>query len=368
MNLDQIRDLIPTAKKYVYLNHAACAPLPIPVVEAQTDYLKARSLDAEVVFDQWLEHAEKTRKLAADFINASPEEIAFLKNTSEGINVVASMLTYERGDNVVTTDLEFPSNFMPWLDLKRKGVEFRVVKNRNGRLLYEDFEKAVDDSTRCLAVSHVEFATGFKNDLHALHDLCRDHNAYFFVDPIQSLGALTLDVQKTPMDFFSSGCYKWLMSELGISLFYIRKELIDQFHPADIGWFSLKDYENYENFDKENPEIADTARKFECGNLNFYGIYTVHASLQFLNRYPHVEDRVMELSTYLIDRLTEEGIPVQTPEEHAGIVNFKVKNAKETVEKLKKDNIIVSSRAGGVRVSAHFWNTTEELETVLQHL
>ena len=368
MNLDHVRELIPTSRKYVYLNHSACAPLPTPVTEAQNHYLNLRSLDAEVAYEEWLDHSEKTRKLVADFINASPEEIAFLKNTTDGINTVASMLNYDTGDNVVTTDLEFPSNFVPWFNLKRKGVKLRVVQNRNGELLYEDFEKAVDDNTKCLAISHVEFATGFRNDLKALSDLCRDHNAYFFVDPIQSLGALKLDVEKTPMDFFSSGCYKWLMSELGISIFYIRKGLIDHFDPPGVGWFSLKDHLNYENFNRENPEITTTARKFEGGNPNFYGIYTLNASLQFLNSFPKVEERVMELSDYLINRLKEGNYDIQTPAEHAGIVNFKVKNPSEKVEALKKDKIIVSSRAGGIRVSAHFWNTTEELETLLRAL
>lgn len=368
MNLDEIRELIPTSKKYVYLNHAACSPLPTPVITAQKKYLEERSLDAEVAFDSWIEHSQKTRQVIAEFIHASPEEIAFLKNTTEGINVVAHMLTYEKGDNVVTTDLEFPSNFLPWFDVQRKGVEFRVVKNKKGRLLHADFEKAVDDNTKCLAISHVEFATGFKNDLNALGELCRDHDAYFFVDPIQSLGALDWDVTKTPVDFFSSGCYKWLMSELGIAIFYIRKDLIKEFHPPGIGWFSLEDYENYETFDRENPVITDTARKFEGGNLNFYGIYTLHASLQFLNMVSNVEERVMELSTYLIDRLQEESFEVQTPKDHAGIVNFKVKNPKEVVKKLKEKGIIVSSRAGGIRISTHFWNTTEELETLLRAL
>jgi cysteine desulfurase/selenocysteine lyase len=368
MDLDHIRDQIPASKKYVYVNHAACAPLPTPVVEAQNAYLEERALDAEAAFDTWLEHAEKTRKVVADFINASPEEIAFLKNTSEGINTVATMLDCKKGNNVVTTDLEFPSNYMPWLNLRRKGVEFRVVKNKKGRLLLEDFEKAVDDNTTCVAVSHVEFATGFRNDLDALSELCRDHGTYFFVDPIQSLGALSLDVAHTPVDFLSSGCYKWLLSELGISIFYIRKELIDQFHPSDTGWFSLKDYQHYEDFDRENPEIADTARKFECGNLNFYGIYTLNASIQFLNQVSNVEERVMDLSNYVIDQVTEKGYDVQTPEEHAGIVNFKVESCEKVVENLKEKNIIVSSRAGGIRVSAHFWNTREELDTLLEAL
>ncbi len=368
MNLDQIRELIPTSKKYVYLNHSACAPLPVPVVEAQRNYIEQRSLEAEAAYESWVEHAEETRKLVAQFINARPEEIAFLKNTTEGINLVAHMLDYEKGDNVVTTDLEFPSNYVPWLDLRRKGVEFRVVKNRNGRLLLEDFEKAINDNTKCLAVSHVEFAAGVKNDLKALGDLCQEHDAYFFVDPIQSLGALDMDVEKTPMDFFSCACYKWLMSELGISIFYIRKELLSHFHPPFIGWFSLRDYMNYEEFDKENPEIADTARKFEGGNLNFYGIHTLNASIRFLNTFPRREERVMELSTYLMDRLEKEGFTIQTPEEHAGIVNFKMDNAKDVVEYLKKRNIIVSSRAGGIRVSAHFWNTTDELDELLKAL
>jgi selenocysteine lyase/cysteine desulfurase len=368
MTIDSIRELIPTSQKYVYLNHAACAPLPIPVQEAQREYCASRAMDADVAFDEWIDHAEKTRSLCAEFINALPEEIAFLKNTSEGINLVASMLPVEPGDNVVTTDLEFPSNYMPWIDLTRKGVEFRVVKSRDGRLLWEDFEKAVDDHTICLAVSHVEFATGFRNDLKALGELCEDHDTYFFVDPIQSLGALDMDVRKIPIHFLSSGCYKWLMSETGISLFYIQKELIDSFHAPSTGWFSLKDYLHYEDFDREAPEITHTARKFECGNLNYYGIYTLNASLQFLNLYPHREQRVMELSNHLIQRLQEHRIPVQTPEEHAGIVNFRVKNPDSVVESLKSKGIIVSSRAHGVRVSPHFWNTSEELETLLNAL
>lgn len=368
MNLHHIREQIPTSKKYVYLNHAACAPLPTPVMNAQKQYLETRALEAEVAFDSWLEHAKKTRKAVADFVHASPEEIAFLKNTSEGINVIANMLDYQKGDNVVTTDLEFPSNYMPWFYLQRKGIEFRTVKNKNGKLLLEDYEKAIDDNTKCVAVSHVEFATGFKNDLQALAELCTDHNAYFFVDPIQSLGALNLDVQKTHIDFFSSGCYKWLLSELGISIFYIRKELIHQFTPPVIGWFSLKDYENYENFDRGNPQIASTARKFECGNLNFYGIYTLYASLAFLNQASRIEERVMYLSNYLIDNVTQKGYTVQTPQDHAGIVNFKVKNPEKMVKTLQKDNIIVSTRAQGIRVSAHFWNTTEELDVLLNAL
>lgn len=368
MDLNTIRTNIPTSQKYVYLNHAACAPLPTPVKKAQKQYIHTRALDAEVVFDTWLNHADDTRKLVADFINGTPEEIAFLKNTSEGINTAARMLHYNSGQNVVTTDLEFPSNYMPWLNLRKKGVEFRVVQNTNGRLLLEDFEKTIDDNTKCVAVSHVEFATGFKNNLKALSELCQDHNAYFFVDPIQSLGAVDIDVNATHIDFFSSGCYKWLLSELGISIFYIRKNVLDQFSPVDVGWFSLKDYENYEFFDRENPEIADTARKFECGNLNFYGIYTLHASISFLNLYPEREKRVMELSRYLMDTLTDKGFSVQTPPEHAGIVNFKVKNPEKTVESLKKKGIIVSTRARGIRVSPHFWNTTEELDTLINAL
>lgn len=365
MTIDSIRDLIPTSKKYTYLNHAACAPLPTPVREAQEQYLSTRSLEADVVFEEWIDHTEKTRILCADFVNAAPEEIAFLKNTSEGINLVASMLQVSPGDNVVTTDLEFPSNYMPWIDLTRKGVEFRVVHSKDGVLRYEDFEKAVDDNTVCLAVSHVEFATGFRNNLKALGELCEDHNTYFFVDPIQSLGALDLDVRAIPVHFFSCGCYKWLMSETGISIFYIQKELIDSFHAPSTGWFSLKDYLHYEEFDKDAPQITDTARKFECGNLNYYGIYTLNASIQFLRTYPRREERVMELSTYLMDGLQDKQVPIQTPEDHAGIVNFKVSNPDSVVETLRSRNLIVSSRAHGVRVSPHFWNTTEELDTLL---
>jgi cysteine desulfurase/selenocysteine lyase len=368
MNLDEVRAHIPASSRYVYLNHAACAPLPVEVQAAQEKYVEERALHGDVVYEEWIEKTEATRNLVADFIGGHPEEIAFLKNTSEGINLVATMLPLPKNANVVTTDLEFPSNFLPWYDLQRKGVEFRVVKSKNHLLELADFEKAIDDNTTCVAVSHVEFATGFKNDIKALSDVCSEHHAYFFVDPIQSLGALPFDVRETPMDFFSSACYKWLMSELGISIFYIKRELIDQFHPSYIGWFSLKDYLDYEKFDREHPEITTTARKFECGNLNFYGVCTLYASLQFLNQFSKkwVEERVLELADHVMDAVSEKGFEVQTPPDHAGIVNFKVKNPGQVVEALKARNIIVSSRAGGVRVSAHFWNTREEVDTLVK--
>jgi len=222
-NIEKIRENFPIVKNKVFLNHAAHSPLPKPVVESMKEYLQRAS-------EFWFSEVdlEEPKRLFAKLINATPEELAFVPNTSTGLNIVANMLGYDEDSNIVTTDLEFPSVVYPWLT-KRLGVKVRYVRNINGKVPMEAFENAVDDNTAAIVISHVEYANGFKNDLKFLSKLAHDHNAYFVVDAIQSAGAIKVDVKNANVDFLTAGCYKWMLGPTGIGFLYVKKELIEEF-------------------------------------------------------------------------------------------------------------------------------------------
>jgi len=369
MDINTIREKIPALKNCTHLNCAAVSPPFSDTITEIKNFLKNRGEKANFDFFEWVEELEECRKKVAELVNASKEEIAFMLNTSQGINTVANMIDWERGDNLITSDLEFPSNSVPWYNLRKKGVEVKKVKNVNGEIRIEDIEKAFDESTRLVALSYVQFGNGFRSDLKEISKLCREYNAFLFSDVIQGLGAVRLDVKKAGIDFFSSASYKWLMGPLGVGIFYIKKDLIEEFDPPYIGWFSLKNEEDFDKPGVNKIELADSARRFETGGTSFALIMGLKKSLEILLDIgiDNIEKRVLKLSKYVIDNAEN----VQTPhneKKRAGIVNIKHPNSEEVVEKLKEKKILVSARMDGIRVSTHFWNTEEDIDTLLENI
>ena len=368
-NIEKIRENFPIVKNKVFLNHAAHSPLPKPVVESMKEYLRRAS-------EFWFSEVdlEEPKRLFAKLINATPEELAFVPNTSTGLNIVANMLGYDEDSNIVTTDLEFPSVVYPWLT-KRLGVKVRYVRNINGKVPMEAFENAVDDNTAAIVISHVEYANGFKNDLKFLSKLAHDHNAYFVVDAIQSAGAIKVDVKNANVDFLTAGCYKWMLGPTGIGFLYVKKELIEEFEPPFVGWASVdpKVFETTDFWDIWSLYLSKTASRFEVGGPSVIGCIGVTEALKLILSYgiEEIEKRIIELTDYLIERVKEVGWKLQTPEEYkyrSGIVNFLVDKPKEKVEKLAEKGIIVSARANGIRVSPHFYNTKEEIDRLIDEL
>ena len=369
MDINIIREKIPALKNCIHLNCAAVSPPFSDTITEIKNFLKNRGEKANFDFLEWVEELEECRKKVAELVNASKEEIAFMLNTSQGINTVANMINWKRGDNLITSDLEFPSNSVPWYNLRKKGVEVKKVKNVKGEIRIEDIEKAFDNSTRLVALSYVQFCNGFRSDLEEISKLCREHNAFLFSDVIQGLGAIRLDVKKTGIDFFSSAAYKWLMGSLGVGIFYIKKDLIEEFDPPYVGWFSLKNEEDFDKPGVDKIELIDSARKFETGGTSFALIMGLKKSLEILLDIgiDNIEKRVLKLSKYVIDNAEN----VQTPydeKKRAGIVNIKHPNSEKIVEKLKEKKILVSARMGGIRVSTHFWNTEEDIDTLLKNI
>jgi cysteine desulfurase/selenocysteine lyase len=366
MNISTIRERIPALKTCIHLDCAAISPFFQDTLTEMETFLHKRAEKASFDFDSWLEMLEESRRTVARFVNASSDEIAFMLNTTEGLNTVAHMIPWKKGDSIVTSDLEFPSNSIPWFNLENKGVIVRQVHNVNGELLMEDIEQAIDDTTRLVSLSFVQFGNGFKCDLEEISKLCTEHNAFLCSDVIQGLGAVQLDVRKMGIDFFATASYKWLMGPLGVGFFFIRKEHVEEMEPPYLGWFSLKDYENFNRPGLKEVELSDTARKFETGGKSFALIGGLKKSLDIMSEIgaEPIEKRVLDLSQYVIDNCDT----VQTPsdrEKRAGIVNIKVSEPEKIAEALRKRNILVSARMNGIRVSTHFWNTEEDIDELL---
>ena len=362
MDVLEVRMDFPIVDEKVFLNHAGISPCPRQVKEAMEAHLCAWA-----TMDLKLDEMEEARRVFATLIDAKPDEVALMPNTSMGINTAAHAIDYPKSCNVVTTDLEFPSVVYPFLSLKRsRGVELRVVKNIGGRIALEDVEQAADDRTALIAISHVEYGNGFRNDLKELSKVAHEHGAYILVDAIQSLGALKVDVKRLDVDFLACGGYKWLMAPLGTGFLYVREELVEKLEPSYPGWASATP-EAIRSFENRSLELAKTATRFETGTGSLIGFIGAHAAVNLILRrsVEAIEERVLALTGYLIEKLREIGAVVQSPlepESRSGIVNFKVGDPEALVKRLQAKGFIVSARAGGIRVSPHYYNLEEEVD------
>ncbi|MGB9853707.1 MAG: aminotransferase class V-fold PLP-dependent enzyme [Candidatus Bathyarchaeales archaeon] len=369
-SLEKIRELFPIVQNRVFLNHAAQSPLPKPVADAVHKYVEDY---ANFGFSP-LEEEDYGKALFARLIGAKKEEIALVENTGVGLNIAANVLRYPPGSKVVTTDLEYPSVVYPWLR-KSLGVKVHYVKNVDGKILLEDVEKAVDDKTVAVVVSHVEYVNGFRNDLRALSEIAHKHGAYLIVDAIQSAGAIEIDVKRDNVDFLATACYKWLLSPPGAGYLYVKEELIENFEPPFVGWASVKKevFETLDFWDIWSLRLSETASRFEVGSPSTISFVGAAAAIKMLLDVgiSKVEARILKLTSHLIDAVKNLGLKLQTPEERqhrSGIVNFQIANPKEVVKNLKSKGIVVSARVHGIRVSPHFYNTETEIETLVETL
>jgi selenocysteine lyase/cysteine desulfurase len=357
-----LRELFPVTKNNTYLNHAAIAPLSSPVRSAVDAYLTNRTTwRSREKYDHL---ADELRDALAQLINCKPEEIGFVQNTSAGINIIASALPLEAGENVIFCDMEFPSNVYPWMNLERRGVEARCIANDGGGLTVSALEAHADEQTQVVAVSSVEFLNGFRTDLAALGTWCRENDVYFLVDGIQSLGALPMDVQASHIDFLSCGGPKWLMGPAGQGFIYCRRELIDRLQPAFAGCISVAGWENWREYDLT---FLPGANRFELGCANFVGQVGLLAAVRLLLDVgiEKIERWLLHLTGLLIDDLQRRGYEIAsnlTPQHRSAIVSFSVPGSPDSAhEQLAGAGIVTSKREHFIRVSPHCYNTEDEV-------
>jgi cysteine desulfurase / selenocysteine lyase len=378
MTLEQARKEFPhTWSDMVYFNHAAVAPLSFRVRDAVDKYQTRRALKGIEPYPWILKTVQETRELLAQMIGARADQIAFVLNTSDGINILAQGIDWQPGDHVLINDLEFPANAYPFLNLRRKGVIVDSIKK--DPLLFKEgagsgfsiapneIASQLTEKTKLVSLSHVQFATGAKADLTAIGKLCCDRNILFAVDAIQSLPHSSIDVVRDNIDFLACGGQKWMMSDTGIAFIYASDRALERMHQGYLGWLSI---ENPFDFTLRPEELRPGAGRFENGTLNFAGITALNASLKFFFEFglKKIERAVLDLSGYLIERLEQRGIEVITPKaetERAGIISFNFPDAEKVFERLHNQNIIISLRQGRLRVSPHFYNTEEEIKKLL---
>jgi len=380
MDIQGVRDQFPITKNKVFLNHAATSPLPLCSSEAMKDFVKDK-VDAQSTMEgdlgPWQERIRNCRRLFSQLVGAKEQEVAYVPNTTFGLNLIAQMLPYRPGSNVVTNNLEYPSNVIAWLKLEERGVEIRFIRNTDGKIGLSQIEEAVDGKTVALAVGQVGWYHGFRHDLKAISEIAHGKGAYLVVDAIQSAGAMKIDVKKEGIDFLACGSYKWLLGPPGAGFLFIREDLIDALNPPLVSYESidpeLAEKNIFEGFDLYRLRYSKGIGKYEVAHLSDLAYVGAEASMKLLLDYGigRVEQRIREIGNYLVDRLVGAGYGLQTPldekERHA-IVNFKVKDWKKTWKGLTEKGIIVSPRMGGIRVSPHFYNTQDEIDRLMEAL
>jgi len=374
---DAVRRLFPITQRYIYMNHAAISPLPKPTVEAMTHHAEQVMRHGTVKVVEWWEAIERTRQQVARLVNARPEEIAFMRNTSDGLSVVANGLRWREGDNVVTAGCEFPANIYPWMRLRAYGVELRLAPERNGRIEVEDLLALVDRRTRVLAVSFVQFASGFRVDLERLGEFCRRRDVLFVVDAIQGLGALPFDVERFHVDAFAADGHKWLLGPEGAAILYVSSRVLDRLEPTLVGWMSVRNWRDSISEEELTYDLSyrEGALRFESGTLNACGLCGLGASVELLLEVgiSRIEEHLTVLGRELCERLQAKGYRVvssRRPGETSGIFCFTHPHysAQELVARLEQRGIIVSARLGRLRISPHLYNTLEEIVEVATQL
>lgn len=363
----------PVTNNYIYMNHAGVAPLSKRVCDAMVSFVQDATVNGAVDVDSWVETVEDCRNISARLINANISEIAFLKNTTQGILIAANGIDWKEGENVVTTAVEFPANVYPWWSLKeRYGVETRMVPEQYGRINLQDLIDTIDEQTRVVTISHVEFASGFRNDIKAIGDICQERDIWFVVDAIQSLGAIEVDVKENKIDILAADGHKWMLAPEGAAIFYCSDEKRERLINTNLGWAGVINPRDFLNYDiTQKPD----ATRFEEGSYNTTGLYGLRAAIELLleNKISTIERYILDLTSELIVGLESKGFRVFTPKlesERAGIVVFESEKytPSELFNLLQDQNIIAAERGSGVRVSPHFYNTTAEIQCLLDTL
>jgi selenocysteine lyase/cysteine desulfurase len=308
------------------------------------------------------------RDAAAQLIGCQAHEIAIMKNTSEGINTIANGIDWKLGDRVVAFREEFPSNWLPWKNLEPRGVEVKWLPATASL-------DAIDEAARgarLLAISYVQYLSGYRANLEAIGEICVRNNAFFFVDAIQGLGLAPLDVNRTRIDALAADGHKWLMGPEGCAILYVRDVVQHQVAPTEIGWMSVAQYDDIASNDLM---LRCDALRYECGSLNTIGCYGLRAALEFVNRVgvPRIGQAVRNLADRIYSELNRRGFEmcgVRTPENGAGIVSFRKpgEDARETVRRLMALGFIAAARQGWVRVSPHFYIPPGDIERLLEAL
>lgn len=359
------QDQFPVREHLIYLNHAGVTPLCRRAADAMKQ-LAADAMDfGSFHYDQWLAAYQGVREASARLIGAMPADIALIKNTSEGLATIAMGFDWRAGDKMIAFEEEFPANYYPWKRLEKKGVQVECLS------IFDPLDRidAAARGARLLAISFVQYLSGYRSNLEALGDICRRHGCFFVVDAIQGLGAFPVDVRCAGIHALASDGHKWLLGPEGCGILYIHPELRERVEPVEFGYTNVARYADYGTRDMT---LRPDAGRYECGTLNTIGCYGLRAAIELLLEVG--VERIAPVVESLGDRIAagaaSKGYEVlghRTPETGAGIVSFRKSGVDSAalVRQLKNQKIVTANRGGWVRTSPHFYVSPEEIDRVI---
>jgi selenocysteine lyase/cysteine desulfurase len=365
-DFEALRRQFPTLDNWVYLDTAAKAPPPKCAEEAMISYMA----------DMWeqvgerafsIQEIERARETLARLVGVSPSTVSFLKNTSEGINIVAHGLGLEAGDKVLISEFEHSACVLPWRRLEKNGVEVVVVRGSDGRIPPESFIEKMDDRTRAVGVSWVAYGNGYRFDIPAIAAACRERDIVLAVDGIQAIGVLATPLTELGADVVVAGGFKGLLSPTGTGFLYCREGFASRIEPAYVARFSFESDDKWQ----QPLRLATDSSRFEYGNPNYLGIWVMRHSVELILDIglDQIERQVEDLTTYLYERVEGRGFKVVTPKpwhERAGILSFDVPEPEMVRQQLLDRRIVVNVRDGNtLRVAPHFYNTRQDIDTLV---
>lgn len=372
-------DEFPILRRWRFFNHAAVTAITHRVAQAMRQYV-AEAENSAYIGAEWYPRIESLRESVARLINAHRDEIAFVKNTGEGLSIVANGIDWISGDRIVTTNVEYPSNIYPWMEVcRRYGAELVLVKEETGaqgcrhvpidKILHE----ADHPRTRLVTLSHVEFASGQRHDLAAIGKFCRERGKLLCIDGIQSVGAVPVDVEAMNIDYLSADGHKWLLSPEAAGIFYCRRDLLARTRPLTIGWMNTVNAMDFGTYDYT---LKPDARRFECGSHNVCGLLGLKAAVEMFLEIgiDAVADRLRLLGDRLAAGLRDRGYTLLSPRDSgawSGIISFTAPHldGEQLVKTLRNQHQTeISLRVGRLRCSPHFYNTEQQVDELLELL
>jgi selenocysteine lyase/cysteine desulfurase len=372
-HIDKIREHFSVVNHWIYMDHASTSPYTRDMVYGigmrADDIMENGFVHAE----EWKEDAIQARLMYAQLIGSLPDEVAFIHCTSDGVNLIANGIDWKAGDNVVLTDVDYPANIYPWLNQQARGVEIKWVKQRDdGRIPVEDLAAAIDGRTRVLAVSFVQFINGFRSDLGAIGRICAEKGVLFFVDAVQGLGALDLDVREMKISALAAHSRKWLLCPSGMGVLYVDRKILKDIRVTNPGAMSVADPFN---FLEHKLVYRDNATRFEPTLPDPIPLSATRAMLaMFIGLgMGYIEKRVLSLTDMLCEGLEDKNYTVRSPRgktEKSGIVAFSPASGDVDAlsAKLTEARVVHTNRHGMIRLSPHFYNSEDEVKTVLNLL
>ncbi|HIA19736.1 MAG TPA: aminotransferase class V-fold PLP-dependent enzyme [Planctomycetaceae bacterium] len=367
---------MPVSARVAYFDHAAVAPISGPAQDAMVRWAAQAAEQGELVWAEWAQRVEQVRKRVAHLIAADSTEIAFVANTTTGINLIAEGLPWEPGDNVVTLANEFPSNLYPWLNLQSREVETRRVPVDAAAVDLNRILEACDQRTRLISVSWVSYLTGWRLDVAELVQAAHDRGILVFLDAIQGLGVFPIDVSQVEVDFLAADGHKWMLGPEGAGLLYIRRDRLDQLRPLGVGWHSVS---HAHDFSRIEPNWREAAARYEGGSQNMAGVIGLGASLDMLASYglgcsaSPLAERVLEIAELASVELESLGAKIISCREgphRSGIVSFDFPGRDLAAQRRRCSAaaVALSCRGNLLRISPHAYVNDEDVGRLIEVL